>query len=323
MKYLIDTNIWSYIADTDSLSDMLRAVRRKQFQFVIAPASIFEARRLTEPRIRKKLLQVMTNQRWTRLMPDTFLEAEEIKDALLLARPEWKNLTPNDRDFIRGRYYFRRSQGGFWDDSRDERPLPVTDESLREQIENELAKQEVKFIRDRFKNGDQCDAAIHLQKVTLDVEAPRAGMHTVDYWREATAFHLEKELQIYASPYREWLDCFLDVDAIFYDREDFEIVWFREIRVDQLKRQWLRASMEYLQRWHKPTTGSPADSQLSVHLLDADYLVTADKNFARCVEKMHSEAPFETAQPLKVSAGRNGVIEMIEFAESQTNGRSA
>ena len=257
------------------------------------------------------------------MMPDTFLEAEEIRYALLLARPEWENLTPNDRDFIRGRFYFKRSQGGFWDDSRDERPLPVTDESLREKVENELAKQEVRAIRDQFKNGNQRDATTHLQKVTLDVEAPRAGMQTVDYWREATAFHLEKELQIYASPYREWLDCFLDVDAMFHNREDFEIVWFRELRADQVKRQWLRASMEYLQRWHKPTAGSPADSQLSVHLLDADYLVTADKNFARCVEKIHSEAPFKTAQPLKVSAGREGVIEMIEFAEAHANGRSA
>jgi hypothetical protein len=71
--------------------------------------------------------------------------------------------------------------------------------------------------------------------------------------------------------------------------------------------------MECQQRWHKPTVGSPADSLLAVHMIDADYFVTADKNFAKCLEKIYQEAPFKTAQPLKVSAGKIGIAEMLQF----------
>ncbi|MFJ1258523.1 hypothetical protein [Cupriavidus sp. CuC1] len=142
-------------------------------------------------------------------------------------------------------------------------------------------------------------------------------MTTVDYWRLATAYHLTHELQVYVSPYSEWLDCELNIDAMTTDMGDFEQAWFRELQPDQVKRQWLRASMEYLQRWHKPTSGSPADSQLASHLVDADYFVTADKNFASCVEKIHKEAPFTTAEPLKLPAGREGVAEILAF-ESRT-----
>ena len=73
--------------------------------------------------------------------------------------------------------------------------------------------------------------------------------------------------------------------------------------------------MNYLQRWHKPTDGSPADSQLASHLIDADYFVTADKNFARCIDKIRAEAPFTTAKPLKISARAAGIEELVAFAE--------
>jgi len=315
MKLLLDTNIWSYVADSDSQSELLRATRKGRTEFLIAPGSVTEARSLREASVRKKLLGVMTNRAWKRLMPDTFLEAEEIKVALLSARPQWQNSKPIDNAYIRGRFYFRRNRGGFWEIARDEIPLPVTDESHREMRETEFARQEVKEIRDRFKEGSQSGAETHLQRVTLDLEIPIVGKRTVEYWRRATAYHFEEEMKIFASPYREFLDCFIDVEAMFADMQDFERVWYEEVEPSQLKRQWLRAAMEYLQRWHKPTSGSPADSLLAVHMLDADYFVTADKKFARCLEKIHQEAPFKTAKPLQVSAGKAAIAEMLKFSE--------
>lgn len=314
MKFLLDTNIWSYVADFDSQSELLRLTRKGRTEFLIAPGSVTEARSLREPSVRKKLLSVMTNRSWKRLMPDTFLEAEELKVALLSTRPQWKNTKATDNAYVRARFYFRRSRGGFWDIARDESPLPVTDESLREARENELARQQVKEIRDHFKVENQRGAETNLQKVFLDLEIPILGRHHVEYWRRVTAYHFEEEMKVFASPYREFLDCFIDIEKMFSDMQDFKRVWYEEIEPSQLKRQWLRATMEYLQRWHKPTSGSPADSLLAVHMLDADYFVTADKNFAKCLEKIHQEAPFKTAMPLRVSGGEAGVSEMLKFS---------
>jgi hypothetical protein len=313
MKLLLDTNVWSYIADAQALQKLLGA-RRRNMEFLVAPASVAEARGLSDAKLRKRLLAVMTHSAWKRLMAETYLESEEIKQALQAARPDWA-IDGDQKDFKRFRHYFLRSKGGFWDGARDDATLPVTDESLREHAENALARQEVRDIRDRFKYGAQTGATEHLQKNMVDVEPPLFEARSIEYWRLESAHVLRNELCVYASPYRECLDCFLNVEAMLKDTVGFNHVWFSEVRPEQLKRQWLRSSMNYLQRWHKPTDGSPADSQLASHLIDADYFVTADKNFAQCINKIHAEAPFATAKPLKISASTAGIEELVAFAE--------
>lgn len=315
MKLLLDTNVWSYIADTQAVPKFLGA-RKRNMDYLVAPASITEARGLSDAKLRRRLLAVMTHPAWKRLMADTYLECDEIKQALQAARPDWA-IDGDQRDFKNFRHYFLRSKNGFWDAARDDATLPVTDESLREQAEDALARQEVREMRDRFKNGTQTGATDHLQKIMVDVEPPLLEARSVEYWRLESANFLRNELCVYTSPYRECLDCFLNVEAILMDTAGFDHVWFKEVRPEQLKRQWLRSSMNYLQRWHKPTDGSPADSQLASHLVDADYFVTADKNFARCIDKIHVEAPFATAKLLKISAGEAGIEELVAFAEQR------
>ena len=256
----------------------------------------------------------MTHERWTRLMPDAYLEAQEIKAALLSLRPQWAAAEKEFKDFNKVRYDWLRRKGGFWERARKDVQFPMTDESLRGKVENKLAQQEVRDIRDMFKGRNQSGALTHLQSVTIEPNGSIAKMTTVDYWRLTSSYILLKELQIYASPYREWLDCEVDIHALTADMEDFENMWFRELQPEQVKRQWLRGSMEFLQRWHKPSDGSPVDSQLTSHLIDVDYFVTADKNFARCVERIHAEAPFVTAKPLKISGGREGINELVAFS---------
>lgn len=315
MKILLDTNIWSYIADTNTIPKLLVAARKTRAEFLIAPGSIHEARSMPNPALRIKLLELMTNKTWKRLMPEVFLECQEIKEALLAARPGWENKKPLfDNAYQRGRHYFLRSKGGFWDLAKVDAPLPVTDESQRADREHELARQEVRDIRDRYKECNQNGAFKRFGDVKLEVQNRNVGKREVHYWRVSSAYNLEQELQVSASPYREFLDCFIDIDAMFSDRDDFERVWYGEVQPEQLKRQWLRTAMEYQQRWHKPTDGSPTDSMLAAHLIDADYFVTADKNFAKCIDKIHTEAPFGTAKPLKVSGGIVGIEELLQFA---------
>lgn len=313
MKLLLDTNVWSYIADAQALPKLLGA-RKRNMEFLVAPASVAEARGLSDAKLRRRLLTVMTHPAWKRLMAETYLESKEIKQALQAARPDWA-IDGDQRDFKKFRHYFLRSKGGFWDAAKDDATLPVTDESRREQAENALARQEVRDIRDQFKNGARTGATDHLQKNMVDVKTLLLETRSIEYWRVESAYVLQNELRVYTSPYRECLDCFLNVEVMLTDTAGFNQVWFNEVRPEQLKRQWLRSSMNYLQRWHKPTDGSPADSQLASHLIDADHFVTADKNFARCIEKIHAEAPFATAKPLKISAGAAGIEELVAFAE--------
>ena len=252
MKLLLDTNVWSYIAEAQATPELLRA-RRRNMEFFVAPASVAEARRLTDAKLRKRLLAVMTHSAWKRLMAETYLESEEIKQALQAARPDWA-INGDQRDFKRGRHYFRRSKGGFWDLARDDATLPVTDESLREHSENALARQEVRSFRDRFKNGPQTGATVHLQKNIVEVTSLLFQARSVEYWRLESADVLRNELRVYTSPYSEFLDCFLNVKAMLMDPDGFNHVWFNEVRPEQLKRQWLRSSMNSCNGGTSPPT---------------------------------------------------------------------
>ena len=294
---------------------MLKACKSGRIAFMVVPASVSEVRELDNECIRKRILEVMTHDRWTRLMPEAFLEAQEIKLILLKLRPQWATQVKNFSDFNKCRYDWLRRTGGFWERARNDINSSITDESLRAVSENKLAQEQIRAIRNKFKVGNQAGALTHLQKAAIDLDDPIAEMTTVEYWRLPSFYSLTTELQIFSSPYREWLDCEIDVRAMFSDLSDIERVWFKEVKPEDVKRQWLRSSMEFLQRWHKPTDGSPVDSQLTSHLVDANYFVTADNNFARCVERIHLEAPFQTAKLLKVPAGKTGVAELIEFTQ--------
>ena len=140
MNLLLDTNAWSYVAQEEALPELLRVSVKRKIRLLIAPASVTEARAVKDPSRRKAVLAVMTDPRLTRLMPETFLESQDIKETLLAARPAWANPKPDASDFLRNRHYWRRSTGGFWDMSRDEVEFQVTDESLRGDMEAALAR---------------------------------------------------------------------------------------------------------------------------------------------------------------------------------------
>ncbi len=115
------------------------------------------------------------------------------------------------------------------------------------------------------------------------------------------------------SPHREWIDREVDVRAIAAAPESLTELWFREIGPAEAPHQWLRGSFEFLQAFHKVTTGTPIDSQLSSHLIDLDFVVSADRNFVRFVQKCVDDAPFHVARPFLISGGAIAVTELFDL----------
>jgi hypothetical protein len=121
------------------------------------------------------------------------------------------------------------------------------------------------------------------------------------------------ELQVYASPYREWLDSEVDVFTMLYEEASMNRLWLHELDPSNVPRQWLRGAFEFLQAWSQVTDGTPGDSALAGYLVDADYALSADRNFVRFAERCHSEAPFPTARSQVISGGATGVQDLISF----------
>ncbi|MFO0574305.1 MAG: hypothetical protein U1A78_09915 [Polyangia bacterium] len=314
MKVLLDSNVWRYVADQDAGSNLVTRAAEQGVEIVVVPALVFEARELKNDPLRRKLLGLLAHGSWKRLMPETYLEAEEIKAIVRRLRPEWVVKNPDLTEVNNLRLDWERKEGGFWSRARDDASERETDVSLRIDLEHTLARQESQAIRQRIVERKQTlPREVNLQEILGVPPTAIPGWLglPVEYWRVPSLFHLQKELALYASPLREWFDSEVDVAAIGRAPESLTQLWYYEITPADAPRQWTRGAFEFLQAFHKVTPGTPVDSQLSSHLVDVDKVVSADRNFVRFAQKCREDAPFPLAQPFLISGGTRAVENLL------------
>jgi hypothetical protein len=313
MRVLLDSNVWRYIADNSAGEEIQKGAADSGVEIVVVPALVFETGELMDTPVRKDILQLLSHPAWTRLMPESFLEAEEIKACIKRFRPEWIITYPDTSEVDTLKLDWMRSEDGFWSRAGADIALPATNESMRAKAEHCLAVAESKEIRKRVHiRGDQLPTVSFRHVDGIPPSAVSGCFGTpVEYWRIPSLHCIQQELQVYASPYREWIDYEINVDAILASPDAFTRLWYYQISDTDAPRQWLRGCFEYLQMYHKVTHGNPVDSQLSSHLVDVDVVVSADRNFIKFVEKAKADAPFAVANPRLVRSGADGVKDML------------
>jgi hypothetical protein len=250
-------------------------------------------------------------------LPETYLESQELIAEIRNLRPQWLLPKPNLREIRRLRYDWLRQKGGFW--SRAQTDQEIAHIKELEDAELEEARRESREIRRRIADS-----------------APRAGEHTrladvftlpldgtpgwkgepVEYWRMPALINMFACLSKYANPVREWVDAEVDVPRMLSDHALFNSFWLYEARAEAVPRLWLRAAFEFMQSWRKVTDGTPTDSRFAAHLVDADIVMSADKNFVHFAERCHKEAPFATAATRQLSGGAVGVEELVGFLKN-------
>ncbi|MDH2089147.1 hypothetical protein N5K21_10495 [Rhizobium pusense] len=113
-RILLDSNIWRYISDAGFQGRLLRIAPHGNVTIQIAPAIMYEALRLRDAPLRRRLVELMANQAFHRLMPEAFSESMEILNEIKRLRPEWLRQNPNLAFFDRSRKDWSRKMGGFW-----------------------------------------------------------------------------------------------------------------------------------------------------------------------------------------------------------------
>ncbi|MFL1526226.1 hypothetical protein [Pseudomonas sp. O230] len=89
MRFFLDTNIWSYIANEDAGDELATHARAAGVEIVVSPAVVDEVQQLPVPEARRKVIQLLTKKDWKRLMPEVFSECAELKAEIIKLRPEW------------------------------------------------------------------------------------------------------------------------------------------------------------------------------------------------------------------------------------------
>ena len=78
----------------------------------------------------------------------------------------------------------------------------------------------------------------------------------------------------------------------------------------------MRWAFQYLQMFLKVTAGTPGDAQLGTYLPEADFAVSADRNFIRMTDMLRPYSPRPVALPKLVKGDAEGVEEAIAFLKS-------
>lgn len=113
-RALLDSNIWRYFVDHGSEGRLLKVAQKGAYDVQIAPGVLYEALRLRDPLLRRRLVRLMTNPRFVRLMPEAYSESAEILGEVKRARPEWLLGAPDLQFYQRLYLDWTRKMGGVW-----------------------------------------------------------------------------------------------------------------------------------------------------------------------------------------------------------------
>ncbi len=315
-RLLLDSNVWRYIVDEDAVEVVRKAARRHGVDIVACPAVAYEALRVDDVDLRRRLIEAITRGSWVRPMPEAFQEAEALRVELARLRPEWMNPSPDLRLW---RHLKADWGGGWW---RRARRTPLREAALIDALggkELEVARQEARDRRGDARAGGLTYEGLNIAEVRAVFEKPVPGWDGTPFepWRVHGMYlwwlHLTDPSVSPGSTLAQWLAPWLLVDAIRRDWPSWLSFWLTETSSVGLPHEWMRWATTWVQQTRKVTAGTPVDSQISSYLFGADSLVTSDGAFVQCLEKVRPHSPRPFAKTVVLPGGRES-IQTLESA---------
>ncbi|MCA0012893.1 hypothetical protein LB561_09905 [Mesorhizobium sp. B292B1B] len=313
---LLDSNIWRYAVDAEAQGALLRAAREGHYAIQISPAVVYEALRLRDLPLRNRLISLMTNRRFRRLMPEAYSESMEILGEIRRLRPDWLRPNPDSTFFARSRNDWSRKMGGFWVRCAES----PNDEAQRvQQMEGSLLKQASEQIRGARKqmmeSGWKSNPPMDKTFAALPNPVPGWNGEMVEAWRIESWAGLTYALSRQGNPYRDWISPFVEVDHGLLKSPGWVEFWLHSTNAKALPRQWMRWGHSMAQRFRRVTNGSGGDNQLFTYLLETDMVITSDKGFVDILEECRPFAPCPLPTGHLVPAGAPGIEAMLSILQ--------
>lgn len=314
-RLLLDSNVWRYMVDEYAVEVVLKAAKSHGVDIVACPAVAYEALRVNDRDLRRRLVEAITRGSWMRPMPEAFQEAEALRSELARRRPEWINPSPD----LRMWHHLRADwDGGAW--WRRARHAPHREAALIDALGGEdlaRAREEAQNRRGDARAGGLTYEGINIAEVRAVFETPVPGWDGTPFepWRVHGMYvwwsHLTDPSLSAGSTLAQWLAPWLLLDAVRRDWPSWLSFWLTETSSASLPHEWMRWATTWVQQTRKVTAGTPVDSQISSYLFETDCLVTSDGAFVQCLEKVrpHSPRPFATTLVLP---GGNAAIPALE-----------
>ena len=315
---LLDSNVWRYLVDYSSVSEVARWVRRSRVTIQVAPSVAYEALRTGDQALRRKLVVFMTHAAWERLMPEAFEECNEILAEVRRLRPEWLRREPNSASLHRSRFDWSRLSGGFWDRLRLSTDAEAAAVSALEGDTMDVARRQADARRAQVHAMGLEKGMMNLSAMTATLEGPVPGWDgtPLQPWRVDALRSASLVLRTAGQdrhPYFDWLSPVIDIDAALQSRSSWNHFWLHEVEAERMPRQWLRWAVERLASAHRVSAGTPCDIQLATYMVACDHFVSADRLFCQLIEECRPHCASRLPKVLQIEPGREGVSSLGRF----------
>ena len=300
---ILDNNVWAYIADEGAADQLAHLARLHDVDFVLTPTVVLEQLRLSNEEVRQRLLDVTTDERWHRLMPEAYIACSEIVSAAKRLRPSWILAQPTDAAAAAYTANENRWRSEFWTEARTHpakelaRTADADAASAAEALDGLTIGRQV-----AAEEGMTLDAfSLVDPEFAVQVEFKDGLQLTLDAWQYSSAVHAEDHLYgpLADRTLHDWLDPFLD-PAIARDTEAWLKFW-AEVEPADAPSHWVWWAGALCSQCVKVNAGAPGDVNLTAYLASGDYFVTADRRFHSIATKIHAEAPIPTAASVRVA----------------------
>lgn len=316
-KILLDSNIWRYVADANLEKQIINRMKKTGNCVVIAPAVVYEALRIKDDSIRRRLTSLMAMRQWFRLMPEAYYESMEILTEARRVCPEV--LYRLERPTLVGRLKqdWRKSKGGFWDRVRLTPDLEASNVGILEGDTLDLARNQATERRASF-----LEHGFHFEKFQIETTTVKP-ISSLPGWdgEESEIWRVESMMSfkhsILTTPgtgnaYWDWMSHALDLVQFVSASSKYVRFWIKQVEASRMPRHWIRSNADLLMGTRKVSPGTPADSQLATYMIDADLFISSDKVFVDVINKMRPHSPVPMAQALLVQPGADFADALLE-----------
>ncbi len=324
-RVVLDTNLWSYVADSGASPDLERMIKARNLTVVMPPSTLVEVVQTPPAEPRRRIIAALTAGPRQRLPSEAQTECAELVDEVRRCRPHWLRRFPDTARVA--------SLQGFWT-KRIWREAVADSQRLHDYQRGQRPIGEHLLAVQRRQRAEVTRTSANLRPLTaLQVTAPEGTPDSilrgwdgqpVEAWRVASRDIYWRQLAVVGgraaitredTTFADWVGAYVRLEALRADPGDFTRLWLNDVSLHSMPRNWLRWAVNLAQTQYRLTRGNAADEQHSSYLLYCDVFLSADATLIRVLQDVREDAPFTFARPNLVS-GDNSVpiVERVENA---------
>lgn len=308
-RVMIDTNIWSRLAEQGQQYQFIKLTRTKLVDVVMPPATLLEALRTQDAETRQAIIKTICRRRWKRLPTEAQSEAAELVSEIRRLRPAWMLDYPDVAAVASHEHFWRQSiyDLALVNDPQLRALSQVVGARERKAFSDLQGDQQVRFRSDGvFRSLEEAQEQLPSLVVYPDPRvlknpeaegwepgtkvAPwRVNLLSVQ-WKALVLDPVRTQITGQSATYADWIGAYVDLSAVRRSRRDFGHLLLYEVDETRMPRNWLRRAVALVQHSMKLTRGNPVDAQLASYLPDADIFVTNDRRFARIIDAIRPAA---------------------------------